>query len=77
MARMCKDCGIPMIEQCEIEAVNEDSKLIVKEVGKKRWLGGAKRLHAAVCPKCGEVSLYLDRIDCAIKPLDGRRERKP
>ena len=57
--RKCIRCGAEMTEECAVRqsdnacglVVTESSRLFAKNIGK---------LRAAVCPECGEVSLYIE-----------------
>ncbi len=57
--RKCIRCGAEMIENCAVRqsdnacgiVIMENEKLFAKSVGK---------VKAAVCPDCGEVSMYIE-----------------
>ncbi len=57
--RKCIRCGSEMKENCAIdsyggiELIDKNKKLF------KRGLGAPK---VAICPKCGEVSIYLEDV---------------
>ena len=57
--RKCIRCGADMVENCAVRqsdnacgiVIMESDKLFAKTVGKPK---------AAVCPVCGEVTLYIE-----------------
>ena len=49
-----------MVDTCDLKIIDTDIKLVVTDKRKKWWLGGDKTPKVAVCPKCGELSIYID-----------------
>ncbi len=58
--RDCIRCGAKMVDKNDIRSQDSDISLVITDKRKKWWLGGDKTLKVAVCPKCGEVSFYID-----------------
>ncbi len=57
--RTCKNCGSEMNEGYKLKINNTlllPSISIVKD-------GFSNNMKAAVCPDCGEVSLYIESVD--------------
>lgn len=60
--RKCIRCGADMVEGCGVRqtdsaagvAVMESEKFFARQIG---------RLKAAVCPECGEVSMYIENTE--------------
>ena len=60
--RKCIRCGADMVEGCAIRqsdnacgiVIMDSDRLFAKTIGKPK---------AAVCPECGEVSIYLENLD--------------
>ena len=60
--RKCIRCGAEMVEGCGVRqsdtacgvVIMDSEKFFAKTVGK---------LKAAVCPECGEVSMYIENTD--------------
>lgn len=60
--RICKQCQVDMVGGFDVKVEGGAYGIIISEgtgVFSKR-LGKPK---VAICPKCGEISLYVDNID--------------
>lgn len=71
--RKCIRCGMEMMEGCELRQadnlcgvdVAESERVFAKRIG---------RLKAAVCPECGEISLYIGEPEIVRERMSsGRR----
>lgn len=60
--RKCIRCGAEMREDCEIRRSDSVCGLMIVKSGSLfgRTVG---RVRAAVCPECGEVSLYVEETE--------------
>jgi len=60
--RQCIRCGAEMVEGCGVRQADSASGVVIMESEKffARQIG---KLKAAVCPKCGEVSLYIENTE--------------
>ena len=70
--RTCSRCKTEMIEDLGISI--QSSRYRVNLVDDERKLFFQKklgRIKAAVCPKCGEVSLYVEDVDSLNDALAG------
>jgi len=56
--RKCIRCGADMLEDKPVRASDSAVGLIVAD-SNRLFAGSIGRLRAAVCPECGEVSLYI------------------
>lgn len=61
--RNCIRCGSEMIEGCAIKVEGagygivmstDENKLFAKRIGKPK---------VAICPECGEVSIYIENVE--------------
>lgn len=61
--RNCIRCGSEMIEECAIKVEGagygivmstDENKLFAKRIGKPK---------VAICPECGEVSIYIENVE--------------
>lgn len=59
--RKCIRCQTEMIEDCSIRVEGAGYGIIFKE-SDKLFAGKIGKPKAAVCPKCGEVSIYLENV---------------
>ena len=60
--RKCLRCGADMIEECGLRESGGASGIVVTD-SMKLFADVVGKLHAAVCPACGEVSMYLENTD--------------
>ena len=70
--RTCNRCNTEMIEDLGISI--EGSRYRVNLVDDERKILFRKtlgRIKAAVCPKCGEISLYVENVDLMNDTLKG------
>ncbi len=59
--RTCIRCQTNMIENCGIKAKGAYGIEIWTPVS-KWWGGGIEEVKEAVCPNCGEVSIYIEDV---------------
>lgn len=60
--RTCVRCGTKMVENCGIKVQNAAYGLVLTD-DEYKWFGGRMSTpKVAICPKCGEVSLYLEDV---------------
>jgi RNase P subunit RPR2 len=57
--RVCKNCGSEMVEGYKVK-INNATILANMSIAKK---GFSEKPTVAVCPDCGEISLYIENID--------------
>ncbi|MFI3330069.1 MAG: nucleic acid-binding protein [bacterium] len=57
--RQCIRCNEEMIENCDLRAGSNDKITLTKST-KIFFPEVAGFIKVAVCPKCGEISLYID-----------------
>ena len=68
--RECIRCGATMKENCGIKERGNMGYFIVLTDNKQKVIGGSLGAPAvAICPKCGEVSIYIDDLS-ALKSLE-------
>ncbi len=60
--RKCIRCGAEMIEGCGVRQSDSACGVVIME-SEKFFAKTIGRLKAAVCPECGEVSLYIDQTE--------------
>ena len=60
--RKCIRCGADMVENCGVRQSDTACGIVIMDSEKffARTIG---RVKAAVCPVCGEVSLYLENTE--------------
>ena len=61
--RKCVRCNIAMIENCGIKVKGAAYGLVLTDDENKWWGGRMEQPKVAICPKCGEVSIYLENVD--------------
>ena len=61
MARKCPMCGTEMVEECSVRVKGSPMLLMLVKRIDKRHTGNIGDIHGAVCPRCGEVSLYIEK----------------
>lgn len=61
--RKCIRCGNEMIENCAIKVELSIYSIILTSDENKVFGGRLGVPKVAICPECGEVSIYLDDID--------------
>ena len=66
--RKCIRCGAEMTEGCGVRQSDSACGVIITE-SEKFFAKAIGRLKAAVCPECGEVSMYIENPE---KPKAGR-----
>lgn len=60
--RKCLRCGSAMVEDCGIKVKGAAFGLVLTDDAGKWWGGRMGEPKVAICPKCGEVSIYLDEV---------------
>ena len=61
--RKCVRCNIAMVENCGIKVKGAAYGLVLTDDENKWWGGRMEQPKVAICPKCGEVSIYLENVD--------------
>ncbi|MBQ7407392.1 MAG: nucleic acid-binding protein [Clostridia bacterium] len=61
--RKCVRCNIAMIENCGIKVKGAGYGLVLTDDENKLWGGRMGPPKVAICPQCGEVSMYLENVD--------------
>ena len=57
--RKCVRCNIAMVEKSKSAAYG----LVLTDDENKWWGGRMEQPKVAICPQCGEVSIYLENVD--------------
>lgn len=61
--RRCIRCNTAMIEGCGIKVKGAVYGIVLTDDAYKWWGGRIGEPKVAVCPSCGEVSIYLEDVD--------------
>jgi len=61
--RTCIRCNATMIENCGIKVQNAAYGIVLTDDESKWFRGRMEQPKVAICPKCGEVSIYLENVD--------------
>ena len=59
--RICVRCQTEMVEGCKLRMLGEVEEIHVVDPKAGVFTPGLGRTRVAVCPKCGEVSFYVER----------------
>ena len=60
--RKCLRCGAEMVEDCGVRQSDNACGIVIMD-SERFFAKTVDRLKAAVCPECGEVSLYIENMD--------------
>lgn len=60
--RTCIRCNSNMMENCGIKVKGAGYGIVLTDDEDKVWGGRMGTPKVAICPKCGEVSIYLEDI---------------
>lgn len=60
--RKCLRCGTEMVEDCGVRQSDNACGIVITD-SERFFAKTVARLKAAVCPECGEVSLYIENMD--------------
>ena len=61
--RKCIRCGNIMKENCAVKVEGAGYGSILSSDESKRFGGRMGKPKVAICPECGEVSIYLDDVE--------------
>ena len=61
--RNCLRCGAQMQEGCTVKVEGAGYGVVLSTEENKLFSGRIGKPKVAVCPVCGEVSIYLDDVD--------------
>lgn len=61
--RKCIRCGTEMKEGCAVKIEGKGYGIVMSTEQNALFKGRIGIPCAAVCPECGEISLYIDNID--------------
>ena len=61
--RKCVRCNIAMVENCGIKVKGAADGIVLTDDENKWWGGRMEQPKVAICPQCGEVSIYLENVD--------------
>lgn len=61
--RKCIRCGSEMIENCAIKVEASVYSIVLASDENKVFGGRLGIPKVAICPECGEVSIYLDDVE--------------
>ncbi len=60
--RKCYRCGSEMVEDCGIRVKGTGYGIVLTD-DENKWMGGRMgEPKVAICPECGEVSIYLEDV---------------
>lgn len=60
--RACIRCGTEMIEHCGVKVQRAGYGIVLTKDARKLFGGRMDAPSVAICPRCGEVSLYLEDV---------------
>lgn len=60
--RKCLRCGAEMQEGCTVKVEGAGYGVVLSTEENKIFSGRIGKPRVAICPKCGEVSLYLEDV---------------
>ena len=61
--RKCLRCGAEMKENCDLRVQGAGYGVVLSTDESKLFGGRIGKPKVAVCPQCGEISLYLDDVE--------------
>ena len=61
--RKCLRCGAEMKENCDLRVHGAGYGVVLSTDESKLFGGRIGKPKVAVCPQCGEISLYLDDVE--------------
>ena len=61
--RKCLRCGTEMKENCAIKVEGAGYGIIMSSDENKLFGGRMGKPKVAICPKCGEVSIYVEDVE--------------
>ena len=61
--RTCIRCGTKMIEDCGIKVQGAGYGIVLTNNANKLFSGRMGEPKVAICPNCGEVSIYLEDVE--------------
>lgn len=61
--RKCIRCGSEMKENCAVKIEGAGYGIVLSADEHKLFGGRMGKPSVAICPKCGEVSIYLENIE--------------
>lgn len=62
MVRKCIRCGTEMKEECAIKVEGAGYGIVLSSNEHKLFGGRMGTPKVAICPECGEVSIYLEDV---------------
>lgn len=66
--RKCLRCGSEMKEGCAIKVEGAGYGIVLSDDATKLFSSRIGKPNVAICPKCGEVSIYLEDVDKLKEP---------
>ena len=61
--RTCVRCGTEMKENCTIQVEGAGYGIVMSSDESKLFSGRIGKPKVAICPKCGEVSIYVEDVE--------------
>lgn len=61
--RKCLRCGAAMKEDCAVKVAGAGYGIVLSSDSRKIFGGRMGEPKVAICPDCGEVSLYLEQVE--------------
>ena len=58
--RKCIRCGAEMVEGCDIRVEGAGNGVVLAADARKLFSQRMGKPKVSVCPKCGEISLYME-----------------
>ena len=65
--RTCVRCGSEMRENCAIKVEGAGYGIVMSKEENKLFSGRIGKPKVAICPKCGEVSIYVENPQEVLK----------
>ncbi len=63
LVRKCLRCGTEMKENCAIKVEGAGYGIVMSSDESKLFDGRIGKPKVAICPKCGEVSIYVEDVE--------------
>ena len=60
--RNCVRCGTKMIDNCGIKVKGASYGIVITVDRDKLFTGRIGEPRVAICPKCGEISIYIEDV---------------
>lgn len=61
--RTCVRCQTEMIEDCDVKVEGGGYGIVLSTDAKRLFSNRIGKPKVAICPSCGEVSIYVDEVE--------------